>query len=547
MPRASPQFPKPKTCRSASESPRSPGGFGLGAATRIVRPMRLAVASSLVFLLASAVFGAFIPKTGFSDPDAFYHAQSSVELAANGTISAFRWLDLTALGPRYADLHWFFHVWTIPFQSWFGPMDGLRIATVLAAAACVTVVFLMLRRNRLTAWPWIAILLITPSFLFRLSLGKASAFALAAAALGIGAAMARRPWIAFAAGIFFALSHGGWPMLLIAMGSALAGEWLFDRAVLGTWPTWRSVVPLAAAMAGIVLGVLGHPNRATYFEVWRLQAVDVPAIAASGELSSIGKEWRSAAPMQLLSSVLPWAFVLGIGAAGLVFARRPFDAERSRKLVMAFVATAPFVVFALQSRRHAEYLAIALPFLGAALWDLVDVTRLREEADTGFVSFGRRGGKVLRMVVVGLLLFVPVRILATIHRELQQDLFLDRGYAEVLDAVRTVAKPGDRVFHQHWDDFGPLWRQGSEFRYVAGLDPSFLHLTDPDFSRRYMDFGRSDVPKPEELLFLMETSKSRIFVLSKRGKWQNIEKILDSAGLKRVQETGEAIVAQRSQ
>jgi hypothetical protein len=390
-------------------------------------------------------------------------------------------------------------------------------------------------------------LLITPSFLFRLSLGKASAFALAAVALGIGAAMARRPWVAFAAGIFFVLSHGGWPMLLIAMGGALVGEWLFDRCVLGAWPKWRSAMPLAAAMAGIAFGILVHPNRATYLEVWKLQAVDVPAIAASGELPSIGKEWRPATPMQLLSSVLPWAFVLGIGAAGLAFARRPFDAGRSRKSMMAFAATAPFVIFALQSRRHAEYLAVALPFLGATLWDLVDLPKLREEMEKGFSSFGRRGGMALRAAVVGLLLFVPVRILTTIHRELRQDLFSDRGYAAALDAVRTVAKPGERIFHQHWDDFGPLWGQGREFRYIAGLDPSFLHLVDPEFSRRYTEFGRSDDPKPEELASLMEASNSRVLVLTKRGKWLKIDKILDSAGLVRVQETDGAIVAQRSQ
>lgn len=509
--------------------------------------MRTWVGAGLTFLLAVAVFGVFIPKTGFSDPDAFYHAQSSVELAANGTVSAFRWLDLTALGPKYADLHWLFHVWTMPFQSWFGPMDGLRVATVLAAATCTAAVFVMLRRNRLAAWPWIAILLITPSFLFRLSLGKASAFALAAVTMGIGATLARRPWIAFAAGIFFTFSHGGWPMLLIAMGAALAGEWLFDRAVLGVWPKWRSILPLAATISGIALGIFLHPNRSTYLEVWRLQAVDVPAIAASGDLPSMGKEWRSATPMQLVSTVLPWTFVLGIGAAGLVFARQPFDAGRSRKLLMAFAATAPFVVFALQSRRHAEYLAVGLPFLGAALWDLVDIAVLKEEARKGFVSFGRRGGKALQVVVVGLLLFVPVRIATTIFRELREDLFLDGGYASAMAAVRSVAQPGDRIFHPHWDDFGPLWRQGSEFRYIAGLDPSFLHLVDPDFSRRYTNFGRSDDPKPEELRSLMEASKSRILVLTKRGKWQNIDKILDSAGLERVQETEDAIVAQRSQ
>jgi hypothetical protein len=45
----------------------------------------------------------------------------------------------------------------------------------------------------------------------------------------------------------------------------------------------------------------------------------------------------------------------------------------------------------------------------------------------------------------------------------------------------------------------------------------------------------------------MEASNSRVLVLTKRGKWLKIDKILDSAGLVRVQETDGAIVAQRSQ
>ena len=129
-------------------------------------------------------------------------------------------------------------------------------------------------------------------------------------------------------------------------------------------------------------------------------------------------------------------------------------------------------------------------------------------------SFRGRGGKVLRMVVVGLLLFVPVRILATIHRELQQDLF-GQGIRGGSGCGPTVAKPGETGYSISIGMILALVAPRFGVPLCRRLDPSFLHLTDPDFFAEIYDFGRSDVPETGGALFLMETSKSRI-LCSKR-------------------------------
>ncbi len=178
----------------------------------------------VVLVVLSLVLAVWVEVPNrFPDPDSFYHA-GMAELAASGTFpSRFPWLELTSLKDTYADLHLVYHLLLVPFVKAFGPMPGIRIATITTFVLLTISFYLLLRRLAVRgAFLFTLLLLGSSAFVFRLNLAKSQGFAFIVLFLGLIALHRRSRTGVFLAAVFAAWTSSHWPVYIVAVATFAA-------------------------------------------------------------------------------------------------------------------------------------------------------------------------------------------------------------------------------------------------------------------------------------------------------------------------------------
>lgn len=452
----------------------------------------------MVFLLAAAWFALFQPWGSFADPDAFYHAKIASLLLANGPLHAFPWLDLTAFAHPFADQHFLFHVLLVPFVNMFGMFPGAQIAAIIFGAAFMACFDLVLRRLSVQhAWVWTLLVATSASMIVRLTLAKASPIALIWFVLGLYAAAKRKHWLALIAGAGFALSHGGWIILLVCLALFAAGEMIFLRFVEAR--SWReAIVPpsawsFAAGVLGAILGTIVHPNFPGNVQFLWLQVVRI-GLGTPMDRVTLGMEWFPPSVRDVLASLGPFLVITGFLVFGLLFAiRKPLDLARAKLAIAFALPVAGLLALTFKSFRAIEYLVPMLAIWLAALWSLVDAPKYRTEFRHAWAQtarpLGKRGGILLSGVLAALMVGLVFHDASWAWRELRVSARPFDDVAAALQPISRDASPGDRVFHSGWDFFPQLFATDDRLRYIVGLDPTFLLAADPDLSDAYRDLS----------------------------------------------------------
>ncbi len=453
---------------------------------RILR--RLSGNAIFIFSVALAWFAAFIPWNGFRDPDAFYHAKISSLMLQQGPLHRFPWLDLTFFDQSFTDLHFFFHVLLMPFERIFGMYLGSQIAAVVFAALFVTVFFLVLRRARVPL-PWFFTLLLSlvPLVIVRLTLAKATPIALIWFVLGMAAVslsgMRLRQRIALSgiAGMGFALSHGGWSLLILCQFLYVVGEELFERVGVGRpWKqclTRPSLLVILSAFVGAIVGTVVHPNFPTniYFlwvQIWKI------AVVTPFHRVRLGNEWLPITVEDLVANASMSVIVGLIILYGFLVARRGLaDVDRWKPAIAWGFPVAFLVALTLKSIRFAEYFFPAMVWWFALLSTNVDTSAYWQWAR---VRWNWRT-KLLLTMVVGSMMIQGAKTWSGMHK----NPYLFDSYQDVFRVLAQQAKPGERIFHTSWDQFPQLFAEDDRYRYVVGLDPTFLLESNPALSDRY--------------------------------------------------------------
>lgn len=440
--------------------------------SRLLQPL-------LLFLCALAWFALFQPWGGFTDPDGFYHAKAAALIAQHGPLITFPWLDLTSLGTHFADQHFLYHVALIPFEKLFGMLPGTQVAAVFFAASFLLGFFFVLRRLKVPVpWLWCAFLAISPHMVLRLTWAKASPFALLLFTLGLFAFATHRRAFAFAVGAVYALTHGGWIILLACQFLFAVGEWMTRRVAFGEKGFvmfTKRVQTGFATLGGIVLGLLVHPNRNEILSFLWTQVFQVGVATPIGRVF-MGAEWYPATVDDIDSLLLLPFLVFGSLLFALVVSRhKEMDRSRAAQAVGFLLASAVPLTLMLKSMRFAEYAAPYIFLMLASLATLVDWERLPRVLD-----------ELLPRWALPVLTACIVFILA--RQETQIFLLIRDGahpfgrYEKPMAALSLEARPGDRIYHSDWDIFPELFAESDAYRYVSGMDPTFLLAARPDLS-----------------------------------------------------------------
>ncbi len=480
----------------------------------------------LTFFISVGWFSLLQPWGSFRDPDSFYHAKltdiilhGTAAIGAKGATFAnlfflqnFPWLDLTILNEKFVDQHLLYHLALAPFVAIFGMFKGVQLAIVLFAAFFVTIFYYILRTLRFQhPGLWTFLIAASMPLSFRLSLGKATPFALTFFLLGLLPLLRGRSpsrllphasllILSFFSGLGFALSHGGWIILLVSQVILITASFFYRRV---TQHVTRNIDPKTSSLAsdlilltctvlGTLTGLLLHPNRDNLFAFLKVQVFQV-AIATPTSIQ-LGLEWLPTPPIQVIANLGPLLMMGCVVALGCLFARH--HSWKKTQLEMPFalaVLTTALTLFTLKSSRMVEYLVPILALLLAAVWNLVDVSKLlhalRDLVSEQYLAKWKKPiPSWLPSLLAGLLISIFLIIIGRDVRGTFLALRLSRPFnrlAPVADALRQNAAPGERIFQDRWDSFGEVFALAPQFRYISGVDPTFLLAADPDLAQSY--------------------------------------------------------------
>lgn len=472
----------------------------------------------------------------FRDPDSFYHLKMALLMSERGVIREFPWLPFTTLAEHYADHHLLYHVLLIPFIRAFGPFHGMLLATAVFAATALTLFHALLRSYEVRWAPAFTFILATASaFIFRLDLAKAGAISLSLVFLALLAIRYRQPAAMFVVAWVYVLAYGGWPLVLVIAGTALASRIVSDRLLdVHPWHSWISrvfrsralrdgtgawresarsaeVQLFLAALLGMACGLVINPyfpdNLLFYWE----QIVQI-AVIGQRDVIGVGSEWYPYTLDRLIgeSGAAPLALMCALALFALMtFWPETVRADKVRigrdesvsRIMMSFL-TAVFFLMALRSKRHIEYLVPFLALLSALLFQSL-LGRLDPTAAKAKLAelFPRAARHLLILASAGsaLLLFIGIRDVALARRLYSEGIPWSR-YERATAWIAAHAPQGEVVVHSDWDDFPILFFRDDGRRYVSGLDPTFLHRRDPELRRRWVDLTAGRDPHPAETM-----------------------------------------------
>ncbi len=396
---------------------------------------------------------------------------------------SFPWLDLTTLGRLFVDQNYFYHLLLIPFEWAFGILPGTQIATVIFAAVFITSFYAVARWMKLPLpWLWAGLLMLMPITGTRLTWAKSGALVQILFLLGMAAMAKRKVWLAGLATTLYALSHGGWILLLACQAAYLIGEWATARFSFQE-RSWKELSAglwvLGASCLGVSLGSLLHPNREALWHFFVTTVISIGLVNPVGQVP-LGGEWYAPGWKDLFTFFflpsLAGLFIL----FGVFVTRELRDREAAKRAVGYLCALAIPFAWSVRSIRFQEYAAPLFVMVLALLATQIDGQRFRKKWQELFPRW------------VAPLLFASVAVVVA-HQAWDVRSMVQR-YAKPFDRLasamavaRTVAQPGERIAHSSWDMFPELFALDDRYRYVSGLDPTFLLDEHPEISKPYTD------------------------------------------------------------
>jgi len=415
--------------------------------------------------------------------DGYFHVRYAEVLRTEGVSRTFPWWQETFLRDRYADKDFLYHLLLIPFT--FGDLiAGGRAAAVVFGAAAMGIFFAAVARLG-APWPviWPFVLLSSSTaFLYRLGFTRPLVLAVALAVAGTAAILLGRKKWAFALAALYPHLHISYHLLpcvaaLHDLHEGKGGTWR-ERFAMTRW-----------TLGGAVIGALLSPYVPNNLYLWWVQNVKVLSLAWAGPAEmGLGNEIRPGGSDQLLKYNIGVFLVLAMAGYLLARARR----RASPAALTLLVISGGFLGLSMLSRRFVEFWAPFTVLLAAvAARDFLAGRAFegeRAEWRAGLRKALPAAGAAAAALTMAALLFVGATKARSIISE-------DDGlkYADAGAWMAANVPAGETIFHLDWDDFPQLFFLDPQFRYLVGLDPTFMYVTDPHRWKLWRDVTHADV------------------------------------------------------
>ncbi|HVF50616.1 MAG TPA: hypothetical protein VNA19_11050, partial [Pyrinomonadaceae bacterium] len=463
--------------------------------------------------LIASVFGWLQFSTGSiccGDYDGYYHVKWS-RMLWEGMRSGqfpplFTVLPLTTLNPQdYVDHHFLFHVLQIPF-TWFRDTTlGAKVGTLIFSTLAVFSCYWLVVRYRLR-YPlmWLlALLACSAPFLYRMNMAKAMSVSIVLLIAGIYLLFERRYRLLAPLAFLFALTYDMFVLLCVAAFVWAFVVWWNERRI-----EWQ---PVALAVAGSIAGFIINPyfprNIRLFVEHLMMK------VTTGGFSTEVGGEWYPYNSWEFLMNCFA-AFIATL--AGYI-AFNNSDRRNSRAFFFLIFSTILLVANAKWKRFSEYWPPFAILFAAFSLQNLLSGARsaaaqlpdeVLDELQPYFdrhehpATIARERGERWREyalvgVVVLYLCFQTAGNFTVTARDIEGSA-APNHYKAATDWLHANVPKGEMIFNTDWDDFPRLFYFASEYTYVSGLDPTYLHDKNPKLSELYkrITVGDEDDPGP---------------------------------------------------
>ena len=421
------------------------------------------------------------------DNDGFYHIKLASIMRTEGLKPDFPWLPLSILNQNeFYDHHFLFHVALIPFT--FGDLRlGAKWAAVVFASLSFLAIWYLFHRQRIPwGWLWaLALLGISDAFLYRMSITRAQSLSLGVLALGLAWMFEGKHRHLAVLAFLYVWMYDAFPLLLI-----LAVLHLISIALIEHRLEYR---PLLFIGIGIVLGMLINP----YFPhniIFSYRHM-LPKLTGATSVS-VGNEWYPYDTGQLLKNSLPALVAFGSGILALGLAGRKMDVRTGTSLLAALL----FGLMLFQARRFIEYFPPFALIFAAFAW-----APLIRDPGPATVSQTQSNPRGLwqRTLPAFVLAFAVIAAAGKSLPATRASIQASKPYNLYEGASAWLKKntpAGALVFQTDWDDFPRLFFYNTHNTYLAGLDPTYMQLYDPELYDLWVLITRGDVQQPSQFI-----------------------------------------------
>lgn len=386
-----------------------------------------------------------------------YHLALTELLSQGELLSVLPWAKHTILAERFADLHFGYHVYLVPFVMLLGGPAGGKLGTTVAVAALLLAVQWIAGREH----PWRALLpllvvLASEVFLLRVMGVRPIAWATLAVLVVIPLATAQR-WLLLAVlGAVFALSYAAFPLLLLPLGAHAVARFVAAREL-----AWK---PTASVVLGVLAGLLLHPNFAVHLEVLAVQLFDV-----SVDRSGLNLEYASPGLVPLVEQGWLVSLVLAVGVHHAWQAWRESPERRDELLAWGLLAGLTLLLHVRNLRGVDYFVPAAITFAAVARHQRTALPAMSGAA-----------------LALGALLVLGGGGMHAHGAWAQSRRFEAIDPTACATWLERNSEPGDEVFLHDYGAFPRLFYRNRRNVYTLGLDPGFMRAKDPALLRRYL-------------------------------------------------------------
>lgn len=439
------------------------------------------------FLLGLIVFTAlqFRARGVFSDPDGFYHAKVSQLLQHGQLTDAFAWLPYTTWAHGFADQHYLYHLVLIPFNTAQALPVSVVVFGLLFFAAFIALLH-KLKTPGVVGWV-LLMLLGSVDFLFRINLVKANTLSLALMCVTLLLLIAwQQKKSALLAALIaltsfvFVWTYGGFVFLPLLVGGYCLAMLISHKKI--------DYIPFLAMVGGIAFGLLLHPHAGHLLESLSNQLFQT-GLRAGSEVPA-GNEWLSYNLSWFIKSniVVLFLWLMSFAVAVKKFINKDLDWP---SLWLQIIAVA-FLGLALWHRRFIEYY-IPFAVLATAVTLSPYLIRIRW-TDIKNAFLGHWQFQIAAVLVSSGVVFSFGWNFNEALKALQDGTKYD-AYKGAAEAIAGASAEGDMVINTQWDQFPQLWYWSSKNNYIAGMDPTFLYLQEPE---KYWQWRKISDDEPDE-------------------------------------------------
>ncbi|MFN8434796.1 MAG: hypothetical protein U0V18_12290 [Anaerolineales bacterium] len=471
----------------------------------------------IAFFIGMAVIQFSTPN--LPDNDGFYHIKMAWLMRTEGLTPDFIWLPKSILNQNdFYDHHFLYHVALIPFT--FGDLRvGAKLASITFSALAFLTIWVLFDRQKIPfAWLWaLALLGISDAFLFRMSIPRAQSLSLGILALGLLWMFEGKYKHLAVLSFFYVWTYNAFPLML-----ALAG--LYTFAILLTEKR-LDLRPVLWTSFGIFAGLVVNPyfpKNLTFTYHHFLSKLQL------GESIKVGNEWYPYDTAQILNNSLLALVALFSGSMALGFSGRKMTVQTTTTFLIALF----FGMMMLNARRFVEYFPpfalIFSAFAWAPLFDFDNDSQptqsWMQKLPAGFLAFA---------ILAGIVKSVPA---------VQHQLGTSKPYDLYAGAsfwLLQNSEEGELIFQTDWDDFPRLFYHNTYNTYLAGLDPTYFQLYNPELYNEWVSITQGDVANPSDKILSLFGSR---FVISDLNHGDFIQQAENDPKMREVYRDGQSVL-----